>query len=339
MSLRFGLRVPTVGTPQDTGAYAEQVEAAGFDFMWMPDTPLLAGRWRDVYMHLIAAALQTSTLRLGPGVTNPLTRHPLTTASAITSLDDASGGRADLVVGTGFSSAYIIGRKAATLATMRESIALWHSIFSGAQTELGGLEIALEPPYPGLPVYLAATGPKALQLAGEVADGVLVMVGAAPGTVAWALEQVETGMARAGRERHEVRRILVVTASVDADRARAIDRMRPCAAALCRHRHADVLFGRAGLDAPTVPSDHVDPYPDIGHAVDWEEAKRVSAFVPDEAVEAMVALGSGPEVAARAQALAALDIDAIWWRDEATWERPDALMQGLSAEVLPRLRA
>jgi 5,10-methylenetetrahydromethanopterin reductase len=290
-------------------------------------------------MHLAAAADETSGLRLGPGVTNPLTRHPVATASAIATLDDASGGRADLVVGTGYSSAYIIGRKAATLAAMRESVALWKSIFAGRATELGGLEIALDPSYPNLPVYMAATGPKALQLAGEVADGVLIMVGAAPGPVAWALEQVEAGMARAGRGRDEVRRILVVTACVDADRDRAIDRMRPCAAGVCRHRHAEVLFGRAGVPVPEVPGDYVDPYPDLGHAVDWEEAKRVSAFVPDDAVQAMVALGSGAEVAERAKALIALDIDAIWWRDEATWDQPDALMQDLSTEVLPRLRA
>ena len=339
MSIRFGLRVPTVGRPQETGAYAARVEAAGFDFMWIPDTPVLAGRWRDVYMHLTCAALETSKLRLGPGVTNPLTRHPVATASAIASLDDASGGRADLVVGTGYSSAYIIGRKAATLATMRESIALWQSIFSGASTELGGLAIELDPAYPQLPIYMAATGPKALQLAGEVADGVLIMVGAASGTVAWALEQVEAGMARAGRERQDVERILVVTACVDNDRERAIDLLRPCVAGMCRHGHADVLFGCAGLGVPVVPSDYVDPYPDLGHAVDWEEAKRVTTFVPDDAVEAMMALGSGAEVAARVRALIDLDIDAIWWRDQATWARPDALMQGLADEVLPLLRA
>ena len=65
----------------------------------------------------------------GPGVTNPLTRHPVATASAIISLDEASEGRADLVAGSGYSSAYIIGRKAATLSTMRQATQLWRSIF------------------------------------------------------------------------------------------------------------------------------------------------------------------------------------------------------------------
>ena len=338
MTVRFGLRVPTQGSPQETGAFAAQVEAAGFDFLWMPDTPLLAGRWRDIYVHLTCAALQTSRLRLGPGVTNPLTRHPVATASAILSVDEASGGRADLVAGTGYSSAYIIGRKAATRARMRHATELWRSIFQGRDTELGGLDIRLEPSHPQVPIYLAASGPKMLQLAGEIADGVLIQVGASPGTIAWALEHIETGMKRAGRQRHEVQRILVVTARVDRDKARAIDEMRPAAAGLYRHRNASTLLQAAGLDVPAELPDYPRIYPDLQHAVDWEEAKRAVSFVPDEAVEALVVLGSGDEVVERAQALMALDIDALWWRDEASYTHPEALMQALSQEVLPPLR-
>ena len=88
MTIEHGLRVPMVGTPQDTGAYAKLVEENGFDFMWVPDTPLLAGLWRDVYMHLTCAALETSKIRLGPGVTNPITRHPVAVGSAIVTLDE-----------------------------------------------------------------------------------------------------------------------------------------------------------------------------------------------------------------------------------------------------------
>jgi 5,10-methylenetetrahydromethanopterin reductase len=339
MSTHYGLRVPTVGKPQDTGAYAAEVEGAGLDFMWTPDTPLLAGLWRDVYIHLACAALRTSKLRLGPGVTNPLTRHPLTTASLLATLDDVSDGRADLVAGTGYSSAYIIGRKAATRAQMREATELWRSIFSGRRTQLGGLEIECAPAYPKLPIYLAATGPKMLELAGEVADGVLIFVGAAPGAVAWALEHVDIGVARAGRKREDVKRMLVLVTNVDADRERAIEQMRPAAAALCRHRHAPLLFERAGLPPPPArPQGLKDPYPDLGHAMDWEEAKRVSAHVPDRAVEAMVALGSGDEVADRVKELVGLGLDAVWFRHEGTWERPDKLLRGLATEVLPRLR-
>src|SRR6266699_901437 len=225
MPLNFGLRVPTAGSPQETAEYAARVEDAGLYFLWMPDTPILAGRWCDVYGHLTCPAMSTKPLRLGPGVTNPLTRHPVTTASAILTLDETSNGRADLVAGTGYSSAYIIGKKAATLATMRQATRLWRSTLHGQLTQLGGLEITLPTPHPRLPIYLAATGPKMLEMAGEIADGVLINVVSAPGAVAWALERIAAGEQRAGRQPHTVRRILVVQAMVDENKARAIDHM------------------------------------------------------------------------------------------------------------------
>lgn len=337
MMIEHGLRVPMVGKPQVTGAYAKEVEAAGFDFMWVPDTPLLAGLWRDVYMHLTCAALETKHIRLGPGVTNPITRLPVTVGSAIVTLNEVSDGRAELPYGTGYSSAYINGRKAAPLKLMREAYDLWHSIFSGASTQLGGLEIELDPPHPEIPIIMAASGPRALQLAGEIADGVLIMVGAHPGCVQWALEHVQTGMMRAGRSRDAVRRTLVITACVDDDRQRAIDMMRPCVGNLCRHRFVNELFERAAVEVPDMPDNIPQPYPDLGHAIDWEEAKRATAWIPDEVVAAMNALGSGSEVADRVAALAECDVDAIWWRDHGTWKHPDALFRGLVDEVFPKL--
>ncbi|MEM7254396.1 MAG: LLM class flavin-dependent oxidoreductase [Pseudomonadota bacterium] len=333
--MRFGIRVPTTGTGRDTAAYAARVERAGFQFMWMPDTPLLAGRWRDIYVHLTAAALATERLRLGPGVTNPLTRHPIATASAILALDELSDRRADLVAGTGYSSAYIIGEPAAKLAQMSDTTTLWRSIFRGEDTELGGLRIALEPPAPNLPIYLAASGPKMLRLAGAIADGVLIMVGAAPGTIQWALEHVEAGRQDAGRARRDQQRIIVVTAGVDADKARAIDRMRPCAASLYRHTFAPTLLERAGLAAPASIPPQPRVYPDLHHAVDWDAAIAACRFVPDDAVEALVALGTGRDLLERTEALAELDIDAIWWRDEGSYDRPDALLNALAEFVLP----
>ncbi len=336
--MRFGIRVPTHGTARASAEFAKRVEDAGFDFMWMPDTPLLAGRWRDIYVHLAASALATTKLRLGPGVTNPLTRHPIATASAILAIDELSEGRADLVAGTGYSSAYIIGKKAATLAQMRECTTLWRDIFAGNRTELGGLAIELTPAAPKLPIYLAASGPKMLRLAGAIADGVLIMVGASVGAVSWALEHVDAGLADAGRTRESLKRILVVTACADDDKRRAIDEMRPCAASLYRHAFADTLLARSGLAVPDQIPPQPQVYPDLHHAVDWEEAKRACAFVPDDAVEALVALGTGDDLLQRARALETCDVDAIWWRDEASYAPPERLMNALAESVLPRYR-
>ena len=334
----IGIRVPIQGRPQDTAAFATRIEDAGLDFMWMPDTPLLAGRWRDTYAHLICSALTTSKIRLGPGVTNPLTRHPVVTASSIITLDETSDGRADLVAGTGYSSAYIIGKKAATRKSMKEATELWRSIFQGKPTQLGGLEIELDVPRPKLPIYLAASGPKMLELAGEIADGVLIMVGTAPGTISWALQHIEIGMQRAGRKREDVRRMLVATTMIDDDKARAIEEMRPCAAGLFKNANARTYMETAGLEPPAEAPPIPNVYPDLGHAVDWEEAKRATAFVPDEVVERVILVGSAQEVADRVQEIAALDLDAVWFRDEASYTRPESLLKGLCDGVLPLLK-
>ena len=108
---------------------------------------------------------------------------------------------------------------------------------------------------------------------------------------------------------------------------------------LYRHRDSKTLLKRAGLDVlgdlPTLPP----VYPDVGHAVDWEAAKAATRFVPDEAVRATMAVGSARAVAERARELIALDIDGLWWRDEASYRHPKALMQSLAQDVIPRLRA
>jgi hypothetical protein len=106
-----------------------------------------------------------------------------------------------------------------------------------------------------------------------------------------------------------------------------------------RHGHARELLRLAGLpEPPMLTGAFPRLYPDLGHAVDWEEAKRVSTFVSDAAVETMLCVGSGAAIADRVRALEGLDIDAIWWRDEASYTRPEALLRGLEKDVLPRLR-
>ena len=114
--------------------------------------------------------------------------------------------------------------------------------------------------------------------------------------------------------------------------------MRPAVGSLCRHKFVGELFDRAGLVTPTVPELTVEPYPDLGHAVDWEEAKQVASYIPDNAVDAMIAVGSGAEVVDRVKAIMELDVDAIWWRDEGTWEHPDTLMNAIVEEVMPLIR-
>jgi hypothetical protein len=114
--------------------------------------------------------------------------------------------------------------------------------------------------------------------------------------------------------------------------------MRPCAASIYGHAASRTLLERAGRAIPAAVPRVAHPYPDLGHAVDWEAAKRAVEFVPDEAVETMVALGPAEAVADQVRSLERLGLDAIWFRDEQSYARPDRLLAALAEEVLPRLR-
>ena len=98
------------------------------------------------------------------------------------------------------------------------------------------------------------------------------------------------------------------------------------------------MLERAGLSVPDELPGLPPVYPDVGHALNWEEAKAATSFVPDDAVLATMAVGSADAVAAKARALMDLDIDGLWWRDEASYSRPDALMEALASDVIPKLR-
>ena len=121
------------------------------------------------------AALNTSRVRLGPLVTNPLTRHLVVTASAISSVDELSGGRAILGLGSGDSAIYTIGAPPATLAGLEDAVVTLgpaHRAASRSTAAAGAWQVHRSTRR--VPVYLAAEGPRTLELAGRVADGVIV---------------------------------------------------------------------------------------------------------------------------------------------------------------------
>ncbi|MEK9725138.1 MAG: LLM class flavin-dependent oxidoreductase [Rhodospirillaceae bacterium] len=164
------------------------------------------------------------------------------------------------------------------------------------------------------------------------------MVGSAPGVVKWSLECVREGVERSGRDDAEVKRILVQTACLDLDKARARDLLRPNVAGMGYSGRAEWLFALAGISPPTQPEGFQEPYPDLIHALDWDHAMEITRYVPDETVDAMMLLGAPDEVVDRDRELDALGIDAIWWRDTFSWTRPDELLEALAADALPRLK-
>jgi len=157
---------------------AQHAEHLGFDRCWVYDEGLVT---RDVYVTMAAIAAATETLEIGPGITNPYTRHPAQTASAIASLDEMSAGRAFLGIGAGGSLTLDpIGlQRTSPLGAVRETISIARKLFAGGAVDHAGSVATLRSATmtygrPDIEIWLAGRGPKMLGLGGEVADGVML---------------------------------------------------------------------------------------------------------------------------------------------------------------------
>jgi 5,10-methylenetetrahydromethanopterin reductase len=176
---------------QDTRNAVETVrflDENGFDGAWLGDSPPIG--WGDVYATLALCAEATTRIKLRTGVTNPITRQSMVTANAIITIDKLSNGRAHLGIGTGDSAVRAQGMKPAKFSVVIEYIEEVRRICAERGAKI--------------PVYLAASGPKALMHAGRIADGAMVSVGTHPALVRRAIEHIEVGAKEAGRKLEDI---------------------------------------------------------------------------------------------------------------------------------------
>ena len=327
----------------DLLALIQRIERAGFDGAGILDSQLLA---RDTFVVLGQAATHTSRLTLFPAVTNPLTRHASVLAGAIQTVEELAPGRVKFVIGTGYTSASTIGRRAATLAEMRACIATVKTLLAGQTAEFeatrGRLAFASGRP---IPVLMAASGPKAIELAGEVADGVLLLVGFNQGIVEAALGYLERGARRAGRRLEDLEIIWAVRTGTAATREEARRQARPVAVHWGILRWGGHWLGPAGLRLPQleIPEAVRAIYPDLSHAQNWEEAIAATAFVPDDVVaqlcDALGLVGTADDCAARIAEMAKLGVRNLYLMPFQTFVGPEAEIRAFGDVVFPRLRA
>lgn len=204
-------------SPQLVVQRAKEYESAGLAGMVVWDAQSSDG---DCYVSLAAAAMATTSLKLGTGVTNPVTRHPSVTASAIASLQAISNGRAVLGIGRGDASLAHIGRAPASVETLSRYTQLVQRYLRGDSVafkeldefatnapNLSQLDLGHAPPHsklewlgnmPKVPVEVSATGPRMIAEAAIHADGVMLSVGADLERLRWGIDLVRTTRAKAG---------------------------------------------------------------------------------------------------------------------------------------------
>jgi 5,10-methylenetetrahydromethanopterin reductase len=189
---------------------AVTLEQQGWDGVAFTESQNRSG---DPYVALTAAALTTSRIKLAIGVTNPVTRHPVVTAAGIASVQLEAAGRAELGIGRGDSALAYLGLKPAGVPALRDYLVAVQAYLSGAglamdlarhgSTDAVDATLPLadlperstlnwlrpEDEAPKVPVFVAASGPRVIRTAAELADRVMLAVGADPRRVRWAIEQ------------------------------------------------------------------------------------------------------------------------------------------------------
>lgn len=196
----------------------------GFDLVTVGDSP--AG-WHELHVSLTLAALEAPRARLAPLVTSPFMRHPIVTTAALCSIDDLSGGRVALGLATGGSTVMAIGRPPATQSEIRAELAALRGLFAGEPVEWNGAQVKAPRFARRIPIYYSAFGPKALALAGEQADGVILFAGERHlDGLHDRIAAVHRAAEAVGRDPAEIDIWAVSYASVRESRAQAIDDLK-----------------------------------------------------------------------------------------------------------------
>ena len=203
--MRFGTNIFANVPLTEVVAWAGEADAAGFEIVGIPDSPLLV---RESYTACTAIASATNAIGVAPMVTNPLTRHPSVVASALLSLDELAPGRVSVTLGTGDSAVHMVGLPSGRLAEVREYIAALRGLLAGEEVTWQGSTFALRWPG-GVPendvkIWMSCHGPKSMEIAGATADGVISGFGVRPENITFAKEHVAEGARAAGRDPADV---------------------------------------------------------------------------------------------------------------------------------------
>jgi 5,10-methylenetetrahydromethanopterin reductase len=292
----------------ELAARARGYEALGYSDIWVPDERLL----RNVYVSLATIAGATSRIGLGPAVTNPYTRHPAHTAAAIATIDELSGGRATLAFGAGGGlDAYGIKRDN-PVQTLREAVEISHLLLGGETVSYQGEIFSLRAtqldfaPVRPVPVYLAARGPRILQLAGEVADGAILGGFAQPDGLRYARDMVGRGVERAGRDPGDVDVMSWLYVSVDDDPVAA--RTAVSKIVLASLITSRPILDRIGIELPAALRDRLDAQ---GWRYPRETPQEAAALLPDHIVDAFALHGTPDQVRKRLAVIRDCGIDHV----------------------------
>jgi 5,10-methylenetetrahydromethanopterin reductase len=287
--LTIGTTLQGVDPPDQFTEYVRRIEEWGYDYFWITDSSLHA---RYCYSYLTLAAVNSSRMRLGTNCTHPHTRHPALNANAIATVNEISGGRTILGIGAGDSPVQELGYPLAKVRELEAMVEFSRRLYSGNRFDYEGPHFKLhggsihygldgvDPPK----IYLTVSGPRMLELAGRVADGVTIHCGAFREGLEFALAHLKNGADAAGRSLDDIDIAWHLFGVLDDDVEAAQDSARPMAAWF--PKRSPLYCKIAG-----VPDELIEEIRTAYSGGEFHEAKRAHELTTNEMVDKLTVAG------------------------------------------------
>lgn len=343
MRMEFGIGTGRNERIDEIAGEAQLAEELGFQHITFIDSQNLS---RDVYSMMTIAALNTRRIQIGHGVTNPLTRHPAVTANATATVHELSGGRAFVGIGAGMSATGTMGMKPRTMAEFRESIEFIKKYTAGEEAQFKGARMHSEWIRRPVPVYVASIGPKSCELAGELADAVIVP-DVNPEMIKWRMELIRRGAERAGRDPAKipvwVRTMCYVAESKEAARREVASYTATGSTSIyfsvLRWNNPEVNDLKQRLER--IEPGIVDEFKRVHDAYDYYEHERTDAphgsLVTQRLIDFKMLTGTPDDIAEQINKLAEIGVRTISMTVYTIIDKK-AMMREIANKILPMFR-
>ncbi len=309
MALSFGVTVlpdPPASRLVELMVLGEQ---HGFEIGWTYDSHYL---WQESSPLLTMAILATKTMKFGHLVTNPGTRDPTVLSSLYATLHDISDGRMVMGIGRGDSARRTVGQQPVRVAEFETACRMIKDFMNGREVHWNDTDLQLKwvrPELPEIPMWIAGYGPKALAVAGRVADGIVIQL-ADPEIIQWIMATAREAATEAGRDPGELKCIVCAPSHISDDLADAREQTRWFPAMVSNH--VKDLIERYGTDGSVVPKALTD-YVEARKFYDYSDHSRVGAahgaFVTDEICDRFSVLGNVEQATDKLRELESIGVD------------------------------
>ncbi|MGV8881766.1 MAG: TIGR03842 family LLM class F420-dependent oxidoreductase [Rhodoglobus sp.] len=314
--MEFGAVLQTNPPASRTVYLAKLAEQYGFEYVWTFDSHLL---WQEPYVIYSAILAQTNRIIVGPMVTNPATRDWTVTASVFATLNEMYGNRTVIGIGRGDSAVRVTNGAPTTLKTLRESIHVIRELANSRAVEYNGAQLQF-PWSKGskTEVWVAAYGPLALKLTGEVGDGFILQL-ADLDIAEWMIKTVRDAAEKAGRDPMSIKFCVAAPMYIGDDTEQSRTHMRNQTrwfGGMVGNHVADIVakYGDPSASSgqgavPKALTDYIKAREGYDYNQHGLAGNTHADFVPDEIVDRFCVLGTAEQHIEKLKALKELGVD------------------------------